>query len=190
MRAIRGSVIVLLPCDVSGHDATPAEAPAGTHRTGHRESSSEENQRRGDEPDAGRAPVRRLTQYGRREPSHVNGGVDPRINGEQRVSEATRCRAGHQEVASRQAASRLLRCAPALRVTCRNLLIRLAFMAGSELPAITGPFARTCRSRMSTPISCVRQIPAVLRSHQHPTAGTASRRGTRLSSDVIMPISA
>ena len=97
----------------------------------------------------------------------VNGGVDPRINGEQRVSEATRCRAGHQEVASRQAASRLLRCAPALRVTCRNLLIRLAFMAGSELPAITGPFARTCRFRMSTPISCVRQIPAVLRSHQH-----------------------
>ena len=102
----------------------------------------------------------------------VNGGVDPRINGEQRVSEATRCRAGHQEVASRQAASRLLRCAPALRVTCRNLLIRLAFMAGSELPTITGPFARTCRSRMSTPISCVRQIPAVLRSHQHPPGVT------------------
>ena len=111
---------------------------------------------------------------------HVNGGVDPRINGEQRVSEATRCRAGHQEVASRQAASRLLRCAPALRVTCRNLLIRLAFMAGSELPTITGPFARTCRSRMSTPISCVRQIPAVLRSHQHSTTfETPSRISVR-----------
>ena len=47
----------------------------------------------------------------------VNGGVDPRISGEQRASETTRCRAGHQEIASRQAASRLLRCAPALRVT-------------------------------------------------------------------------
>ena len=47
----------------------------------------------------------------------VNGGPDPRISGEQRASETTRCRAGHQEVASRQAASRLLRCAPALRVT-------------------------------------------------------------------------
>ena len=47
----------------------------------------------------------------------VNGGVNPRISGEQRASETTRCRAGHQEVASRQAASRLLRCAPALRVT-------------------------------------------------------------------------
>ena len=38
----------------------------------------------------------------------VSGGAKPRINGEQRASEATRCRAGHQEVASRQAASRLL----------------------------------------------------------------------------------
>ena len=47
----------------------------------------------------------------------VSGGVDPRISGEQLASETTRCRAGHQEVASRQAASRLLRCAPALRVT-------------------------------------------------------------------------
>ena len=100
----------------------------------------------------------------------VSGGVKPRINGEQRASEATRCRAGHQEVASRQAASRLLRCAPALRVTCHNLLIRLAFMAGSQLPAVTGPFARTRRSRMSTPTSCVRQISALLRSHQHAIA--------------------
>ena len=48
---------------------------------------------------------------------YVNGGVNPRISGEQRASETTRCRAGHQEVASRQAASRLLRCAPALRMT-------------------------------------------------------------------------
>ena len=100
--------------------------------------------------------------------SIVSGGVKPRISGEQRASEATRCRAEHQEVASRQAASRLLRCAPALRVTCHNLLIRLAFMAGSQLPAVTDPFARTHRSRMSTPTSCVRQISALLRSHQHP----------------------
>ena len=99
----------------------------------------------------------------------VSGGAKPRINGAQRASEATRCRAGHQEVASRQAASRLLRCAPALRVTCHNLLIRRAFMAGSQLPAVTGPFARTRRSRMSTPTSCVRHISALLRSHQHPS---------------------
>ena len=97
----------------------------------------------------------------------VSGGVKTRINGEQRASEATRCRAGHQEGASRQAASRLLRCAPALRVTCHNLLIRLAFMAGSQLPAVTDPFADIRRSRMSTPTSCVRQISALLRSHQH-----------------------
>ena len=101
----------------------------------------------------------------------VSGGVKPRINGEQRVSEATRCRAGHQEVASRQAASRLLRCAPTLRVTCHNLLIRLAFMAGSQPPAVTDPFARTHRSRMSTPTSCVRQISALLRSHQQTVMG-------------------
>ena len=73
-----------------------------------------------------------LLQRSHRGPSLVSGGVKPRINGEQRASEATRCRAGHQEVASRQAASRLLRCAPALRVTCHNLLIRLAFRNGRK----------------------------------------------------------
>ena len=50
----------------------------------------------------------------------VNGGVKPHINGEQRVAEATTCRVERQRVESRQAAPRLLRCAPALRVTRRN----------------------------------------------------------------------
>ena len=36
----------------------------------------------------------------------VSGGVDPRINGEQRVAGTTRCRAGRQDAASRQASSR------------------------------------------------------------------------------------
>ena len=40
-------------------------------------------------------------------------------------------------------------------------------MAGSELPAITGPVPRTRRSKMSTPTSCVRHLQALLRSHQH-----------------------
>ena len=69
----------------------------------------------------------------------VNGGVKPRINGEQRVAEATTCRVERQGVASRQAALRLLRCAPALRVTRRNPLTQLAFMAGSGLPAVNDP---------------------------------------------------
>ena len=41
-------------------------------------------------------------------------------------------------------------------------------MAGSELPAITGPVPRTRSSKMSTPTSCVRHLQALLRSHQHP----------------------
>ena len=49
-------------------------------------------------------------------------GVEPRINGEQRTAETPRCGVGCQGVAPRQAASRLLRCAPALRVTRRNPL--------------------------------------------------------------------
>ena len=72
----------------------------------------------------------------------VNGGEKPRINGEQRVAEATTCRVERQGVASRQAALRLLRCAPALRVTRRNPLTQLAFMAGSRLPAVNGPLVR------------------------------------------------
>ena len=50
----------------------------------------------------------------------VSGGVKPRINGEQHAPGTTRCSAGRQWVTSRQAATRLLRCAPALQVTRRN----------------------------------------------------------------------
>ena len=75
--------------------------------------------------------------------SAVVGGVDPRISGEQRGPGTTRCGNGRQEAASGQAASRLLRCAPALRVTRRNHLTHHVFMAGSELPATGGP---TCEN--------------------------------------------
>ena len=77
----------------------------------------------------------------------VVGGVKPRINGEQHAPGTTRYSAGRQGVTSRQAATRLLRCAPALQVTRRNPLTRLVFMAGSELPAIAGPIPRSRRSR-------------------------------------------
>ena len=53
---------------------------------------------------------------------YVSGGVKPRINGEQHAPGTTRCSAGRQWVTSRQAATRLLRCAPALQVTRRNPL--------------------------------------------------------------------
>ena len=76
----------------------------------------------------------------------VSGGVDPRINGEQRVAGTTRCRAGRQDAASRQASSRLLRCAPALRVTRRNVLTHRVFMAGSELPATSRPICENTSS--------------------------------------------
>ena len=73
-------------------------------------------------------------------PLAVNGGVKPRkkmANNEwlkpQHVGSSVR------GVASRQAAPRLLRCAPALRVTRRNPLTQLAFMAGSRLPAVNDP---------------------------------------------------
>ena len=69
----------------------------------------------------------------------VVGGVDPRTNGEQRAAGTTRCRAGRQDVASRQAAPRLLRYAPALVVTRRNLLTHRVFIAGSVLPATSRP---------------------------------------------------
>ena len=100
-------------------------------------------------------------------PLDVNGSVKPRINGEQRVAEATTCRVERQGVASRQAALRLLRCAPALRVTRRNPLTQLAFMAGSKLPAMKAPLCENTASRKSTPISCVRHISALLGRHQH-----------------------
>ena len=86
---------------------------------------------------------------------NVNGGVKPRINGEQRVAEATTCRVERQGVASRQAALRLLRCAPALRVTRRNPLTQLAFMAGSRLPAVNDPLCEnTAIQKVNPHILC------------------------------------
>ena len=108
-------------------------------------------------------------RYAERTPC-VSGGVDPRTNGEQRVAGTTRCRAGRQDATSRQASSRLLRCAPALRVTRRNVLTHRVFMAGSELPAISRPICETRRPRKSIPISCVRHLSAVSHSHQHRVA--------------------
>ena len=85
----------------------------------------------------------------------VSGGVKPRINGEQRVAEATTCRVERQGVASRQAAPRLLRCAPALRVTRRNPLTQLAFMAGSRLPAVNDPLCEnTAIQKVNPHILC------------------------------------
>ena len=85
----------------------------------------------------------------------VNGGVKPHINGEQRVAEATTCRVERQGVASRQAAPRLLRCAPALRVTRRNPLTQLAFMAGSRLPAVNDPLCEnTAIQKVNPHILC------------------------------------
>ena len=85
----------------------------------------------------------------------VSGGVKPRINGEQRVAEATTCRVERQGVASRQAALRLLRCAPALRVTGRNPLTQLAFMAGSRLPAVNDPLCEiTAIQKVNPHILC------------------------------------
>ena len=105
----------------------------------------------------------------------VVGGVKPRINGEQHAPGTTRCSAGRQGVTSRQAATRLLRCAPALQVTRRIPLTRLVFMAGSELPAIAGPVSRTRRSKMSTPTSCVRHLQALFRRRQQPASGLGKR---------------
>ena len=101
----------------------------------------------------------------------VNGGVKPRINGEQRVAEATTCRVERQGVASRQAALRLLRCAPALRATRRNPLTQLAFMAGSRLPAVNDPLCE------NTAIQKVN--PHILCSPLFGAFGSPSTRGRR-----------
>ena len=85
----------------------------------------------------------------------VNGGVKPRINGEQRVAEATTCRVERQRIASRQAALRLLRCAPAPRVTRRNPLTQVALMAGSRLPAVNDPLCEnTAIQKVNPHILC------------------------------------
>ena len=90
----------------------------------------------------------------------VNGGVKPRINGEQRVAEATTCRVERQGIASRQAALRLLHCAPALRVTRRNPLTQ-AFMAGSRLPAVNDPLCEnTAIQKVNPHILCSPLWPA------------------------------
>ena len=90
------------------------------------------------------------------QPLHaVDGGVKPLIYGEQGAFETTRCSAGHQGVTSGQAASRLLRCAPALRVPQHNPLVRWVFMAGSELPAISAPICEnTCLQDVNPYILC------------------------------------
>ena len=99
----------------------------------------------------------------------VSGGVDRRINGEQRVVGTTRCRAGRQDAASRQASSRLLRCAPALRVTRRNVLTHRVFMAGSELPATSRPICENTSSPEVNPhILC---SPFIRGFSQPPTTG-------------------
>ena len=97
----------------------------------------------------------------------VVGGVKPRINGEQHAPGTTRCSAGRQGVTSRQAATRLLRCAPALQVTRRNPLTRLVFMAGSRASGHRRPNSEITSLQMSTPPSCVRHLQALFRRRQH-----------------------
>ena len=113
----------------------------------------------------------------------VSGGVDRRINGEQRVVGTTRCRAGRQDAASRQASSRLLRCAPALRVTRRNVLTHRVFMAGSELPATSRPTS----SPEVNPHIFVRHLSAVSHSHQQLEGRTRPVPGGRLSPHAVSP---
>ena len=96
------------------------------------------------------------------------------------VAGTTRCRAGRQDAASRQASSRLLRCAPALRVTRPNVLTHRVFMAGSELPATSRPICENTSSPEVNPhILC---SPFIRGFSQPPTAGAAqgSSRGLRV----------
>ena len=88
------------------------------------------------------------------------------------VAGTTRCRAGRQDAASRQASSRLLRCAPALRVTRPNVLTHRVFMAGSELPATSRPICENTSSPEVNPhILCspfirgFSQPPTLVRDH-------------------------
>ena len=104
----------------------------------------------------------------------VDGGVDPRISGEQRAAETTRCWSGRQPVASRQAASRLLRCAPALRVTRPNRLTQGHSWPETSFRPSPAHSPRPRRFGKSTPTSCVRHLCALFGSHQH---GGRHRRG-------------
>ena len=88
------------------------------------------------------------------------------------VAGTTRCRAGRQDAASRQASSRLLRCAPALRVTRPNVLTHRVFMAGSELPATSRPICENTSSPEVNPhILC---SPFIRGFSQPPTTISAS----------------
>ena len=91
------------------------------------------------------------------------------------VAGTTRCRAGRQDAASRQASSRLLRCAPALRVTRPNVLTHRVFMAGSELPATSRPICENTSSPEVNPhILC---SPFIRGFSQPPTDG--KRKGVK-----------
>ena len=90
------------------------------------------------------------------------------------VAGTTRCRAGRQDAASRQASSRLLRCAPALRVTRPNVLTHRVFMAGSELPATSRPICENTSSPEVNPhILC---SPFIRGFSQPPTDAHPHRR--------------
>ena len=90
------------------------------------------------------------------------------------VAGTTRCRAGRQDAASRQASSRLLRCAPALRVTRPNVLTHRVFMAGSELPATSRPICENTSSPEVNPhILC---SPFIRGFSQPPTRGAHAYR--------------
>ena len=109
----------------------------------------------------------------------VNGGVKPRINGEQRVAEATTCRVERQRIASRQAALRLLRCAPAPRVTRRNPLTQVALMAGSRLPAVNDPLCEnTAIQKVNPHILCS----PLFGAFGSPSTGRRPQRMSRMNS--------
>ena len=112
----------------------------------------------------------------------VNGGVKPRINGEQRVAEATTCRVERQRIASRQAALRLLRCAPAPRVTRRNPLTQVALMAGSRLPAVNDPLCENTAIQKVNPHILCSPLFGAFGSPSTPLSGKSGEsHGDRLS---------
>ena len=119
-------------------------------------------------------PVRCLHGNRRRTRGTVAvGGVDPHINGEQRGAGTTRCGNGRQEATSGQAASRLLRCASALRVTRRNHLTHQVFMAGSELPTTSGP---TCENTSDQGVNPHMLCAPFIRTFSQPLTTVASHR--------------
>ena len=89
------------------------------------------------------------------------------------VAGTTRCRAGRQDAASRQASSRLLRCAPALRVTRPNVLTHRVFMAGSELPATSRPI---CENTSSPEVNPHILCSPFIRGFSQPPTGVDGKR--------------